>query len=171
MDTSRAVLHCHALIHGRQDRGQTDRQEDHDKAAACPRASTVSQPRILVWRRSHGGGRPEHPDIVDVFRADGPRLHYLGTGSLVGWVTRERLRAADGAVRFRIGREEVPASEAADVRLPIVNEIGHGTYGHEPACPDCASALVWRESGPEFGTHECKSCGSLFNDSSMGVVF
>ena len=131
----------------------------------------MSQPRILVWLRSHGGGRPEIPDIVDVFRADGPMLHYLGTGSLVGWVTRERLRAAEGAVRFRIGRDEVPASEAADVRLPVVNEIGHGAYEYELACPDCAGALVWREAGPEFGTHECKSCGSLFNDSSMGIVF
>ena len=165
------MLHCHALIHGCQDRGQSDRQEDHNNAAACLRASVVSQPQILVWRRSLGGVRPENPDIVDVFRADGPMLHYLGTGSLVGWVTRERLRAADGAVRFRIGRDEVPASEAADVRLPIVHEIGEGTYANEPACPDCAGALVLTEAGPKFGTHECKSCGSLFNDSSMGVIF
>ena len=131
----------------------------------------MSKPQILVWLRSHGGGRPEVPDIVDVFRADGPMLHYLGTGSLVGWITRERLQTADGALWFRIGHDQVPASETADVRLPVVNEIGDGTYRHAPACFDCAGALVWTKGGPECGTHECGSCGSLFNDSSIGVVY
>lgn len=170
---SRPVLYCSSLIHGRQARTRPpNRQDHHNNAPACPRGCSVSNPQILVWLRAHPlSGRPEIPDIVDVFRADGPELHFLGTGSLVGWMTRERLQAADGAVRFRIGQEEVPASEAADVRLPVVNEIGEGTYEHHPACPDCAGALVWREAGPEFGTHECGSCGSLFNDSSMGVVF
>lgn len=97
-------------------------------------------------------------------------LHYLGTGSLVGWLTRQRLRAADGSIRSRIGHDEVPSDEAADMRLPVVNEIGDGTYRHEPSCPDCAGALAWREVGPEIGTHECGSCGSLFNDTSMGIV-
>lgn len=98
-------------------------------------------------------------------------LHYLGTGSLVGWMTRERMQDADGAITFRVGHDEVPASEEADIRLPVVNEIGDGTYRHELACPDCSGALVWNKDGPKFGTHECGSCGSLFNDSSMGVVY
>ena len=131
----------------------------------------MSKSQILVWLRSHGGGRPHIPDIVDVFRADGPMLHYLGTGKLAGWMTRERLRAPDGANRFRIGHDEVPADEAADVRLPIVTEIGDGTYRHVPACPDCTGTLVRSEAGPELGTHECGSYSSLFNHSSMGVVY
>ena len=61
-------------------------------------------------------------------------------------MTRERLRAGDGAFRFRFGHDEVTADKAADMRLPIVTEIEDGRLLAQRGVPGLRG-----RAGPERG--------------------